>query len=64
MPYRNRPQDAPEAGGLQSAPEADGLQYSNLSSNNEILSWLNFKRRIKSYLLFAGIIRSSPYSPR
>ena len=25
---------------------------------------LNFKRRIKSRLPFAGIIRSSPYSPR
>jgi len=25
---------------------------------------LTFKRRIKSHLLFAGIIRSSPYSPR
>jgi len=25
---------------------------------------LNFKRRIKSHLPFAGIIRSSPYSPR
>ena len=26
--------------------------------------WLTFKRRIKSHLPFAGIIRSSPYSPR
>ena len=25
---------------------------------------LTFKRRIKSHLPFAGIIRSSPYSPR
>ena len=25
---------------------------------------LNFKRRIKSHLPFAGIIRSSPYFPR
>jgi len=25
---------------------------------------LTFKRRIKSYLSFAGIIRSSPYSAR
>ena len=25
---------------------------------------LTFKRRIKSHLQFAGIIRSSPYSPR
>ena len=25
---------------------------------------LTFKRRIKTHLLFAGIIRSSPYSPR
>ena len=25
---------------------------------------INFKRRIKSHLPFAGIIRSSPYSPR
>jgi hypothetical protein len=25
---------------------------------------LNFKRRIKSHLPFAGIIMSSPYSPR
>ena len=27
-------------------------------------SYLNFKPRIKSHLLFAGIIRSSPFSPR
>ena len=26
--------------------------------------FLTFKRRIKSHLPFAGIIRSSPYSPR
>ena len=30
---------------------------------NGLLSWL-FKPRIKSHLLFAGIIRSSPFSPR
>jgi len=26
--------------------------------------WLTLRRRIKSHLLFAGIIRSSPFSPR
>ena len=31
---------------------------------SEFLWNLTFKRRIKSHLPFAGIIRSSPYSPR
>ena len=35
---------------------------------NRLATWkreiLTFKRRIKSHLPFAGIIRSSPYSPR
>jgi hypothetical protein len=34
---------------------------SRMESNNVCLT---FKRRIKSHLPFAGIIRSSPYSPR
>ena len=29
-----------------------------------LFNYLIFKRRIKSHLPFAGIIRSSPYSPR
>ena len=40
-------------------------EYRNLQSLG--LCWhlcLTFKRRIKSHLPFAGIIRSSPYSPR
>jgi hypothetical protein len=32
--------------------------------NSDETSGLTFKRRIKSHLQFAGIIRSSPYSPR
>ena len=33
-------------------------------SENKFVLLLTFKRRIKSHLPFAGIIRSSPYSPR
>ena len=32
--------------------------------NGTEMDALNFKRRIKSHLPFAGIIRSTPYSPR
>jgi len=38
-----------------------------LKENDQICAlnkWLTFKPRIKSHLLFAGIIRSSPFSPR
>jgi len=35
-----------------------------LSAILHTLLFLTFKRLIKSRLLFAGIIRSSPYSPR
>ena len=31
---------------------------------NAKISGITFKRRIKSHLPFAGIIKSSPYSPR
>ena len=34
------------------------------NNSREGVGILTFKRRIKSHLPFAGIIRSSPYSPR
>ena len=40
------------------------LGTSNVVNSIEIYYRLNFKRRIKSHLPFAGIIRSSLYSPR
>ena len=38
-------------------------QFRGLYIKVNISEILNFKRRIKSHLPFAGIIRSSPYSP-
>ena len=51
------------------SPQLSPCQPHIISHHNSILPWpvlsiLTFKRRIKSHLPFAGIIRSSPYSPR
>jgi len=40
---------------------SSGLHTRSLSA---IATCLTLRRRIKSHLLFAGIIRSSPFSPR
>ena len=41
----------------------DPLSIDQINIKKET-EYLTFKRRIKSHLPFAGIIRSSPYSPR
>jgi len=45
--------------GHMNATATHGIQSDH--TNTEVLT---FKHRIKSHLPFAGIIRSSPYSPR
>jgi len=40
------------------------LAWIFLSFLHQITGVLTFKRRIKSHMPFAGVIRSSPYSPR
>ena len=50
---------------VRSRPGNDNSDGNSLKvSPTCLLLQLTFKRRIKSHLPFAGIIRSSPYSPR
>ena len=43
---------------------SSGFETEANCTNNCVQIHFTFKRRIKSHLPFAGIIRSSPYSPR
>jgi len=45
-------------------PQVTSLLDTQTDIDRTEMSTLTFKRRIKSHLPFAGIIRSSPYSTR
>ena len=44
--------------------EDKGREIERCDFDSEVFLLLTLRRRIKSHLLFAGIIRSSPFSPR
>jgi len=55
----------PSSGARQTAVAACGFRMNvEVEVFSAVVGLLTLRRRIKSHLLFAGIIRSSPFSPR